>query len=269
MKTPKNYLLRGLLVVFLSVLLVNCSDNENTNDGTSRVIIKMTDNPGDYDHVYVEVLDVLMKSNNNPDEAGWVSVGEVNQGIYDLLELTGGVTALLVDNEIPSGYIGQIRLLLGENNSVVKNGEIFPLNTPSAQQSGLKLQVNQNLTPNVTYNFLIDFDVQQSIVVQAGNSGNYNLRPVLRVTTEAVSGSITGIVLPETVQTLVETTLENAETVSAFTNDEGVFVLHGLPSGTYTLTIIPDAESGLESMVIDGVIVVNGEVTDVGTISLE
>jgi hypothetical protein len=46
-------------------------------------------------------------------------------------------------------------------------------------------KVNQTLVAGVTYDFLLDFDVENSVVVQAGNSGNFNLHPVVRVSTKA------------------------------------------------------------------------------------
>ncbi len=42
-----------------------------------------------------------------------------NQGIYNLLEFVNGQDTLIVDEDIPSGYISQIRLVLGENNTVM------------------------------------------------------------------------------------------------------------------------------------------------------
>ena len=43
----------------------------------------------------------------------------------------------------------------------------------------------------------MDWDVQKSIV-KAGNSGNYNLKPVIRVTAEANSGTISGRIADST-----------------------------------------------------------------------
>ncbi|ESU29161.1 hypothetical protein FLJC2902T_12030 [Flavobacterium limnosediminis JC2902] len=227
----------------------------------------MTDNPGDYDEVNVEVVDVMIKSNSDTGEGGWVSIGNINPGIYDLLELTGGISVILADNEVPSGHLGQMRLILGDENTVVKDGIIYPLRTPSAQQSGLKLQINQTLEPDFTYNFLLDFDVHNSVVVEAGNSGNYNLHPVIRVTTEVASGAIKGTVLPADVPTLASVVV-NGVTVTAETNDIGVFQLNGIPSGTYSVTLTPDAASGLGVLVVDGVVVVNGQITDMGSLTL-
>ncbi len=239
---------------------------QSAPQGTSRVKVHMTDAPGDYDAVFIEVVDVKVKASADAGEEGWVSLGPVTPEIYNLLELTGGVTVMLANYEIQSGFLGQIRLVLGDENTVIKNGVTYELNTPSAQQSGLKLQVNQMLQPNLTYDFLIDFDVEQSIV-EAGGSGNFNLHPVLRVSAMANSGSITGVALVPGFQVLASVQVGN-QTVSAYTNAEGVFHLYGIPAGTYQVTITPDLLSGVGASVVQNVTVTNGNITNMGVISL-
>lgn len=263
-----------ILSIFL-VGLYSCNNssedapiNNIDQDGTSIISIKLVDAPGDYQSVFIDVVDVMIKMNDDSeDDNGWESVG-ANADVYDLLLLTGGLNAVLADDyEVPSGELSQIRLILGENNSVVIDGETFPLNTPSAQQSGLKIKVNQELEPGFTYNFVLDFDVDSSIVV-AGNSGNINLKPVIRASAEFSSGIIQGDVIPFDFQTMISVQVGD-DTISTLTNENGVFVLNGAPAGTYAVTITPDAESGYEGLVLNGIEVVNGEVTDVGTIELE
>lgn len=141
-----------------------------------------------------------------------------------MLDLTGGISALLADNEIPAGYLSQIRLILGENNTIVKNGTTYNLTTPSAQQSGLKVKVNQQLVNNGNYNFLIDFDVDSSIV-EAGNSGNYILKPVLRVSQVEAAGSIRGNITTGPYKA-VASIVANGQTIAAYTNSIGEFVIH-------------------------------------------
>lgn len=183
------------VIALLSFFFTACNDSDDSSQ-TSRMMVRLVDALGDYDEVNVEVLDVLIKATSDTDDSqGWVSIGDkaqVGEGkIVDLLKLTGGVNVLLADNLVPSGNLGQIRLLLGDENSVKLAGATttIPLNTPSAQQSGLKLQVNKILEAGKTYEFLLDFDVEHS-VVKAGNSGIYNLHPVIRVSTKENTGSI-------------------------------------------------------------------------------
>lgn len=258
-------------MTILSVIFIGCNDNNDSSnaDGTSKVMVKLSDAPGDYKEVNVEVKDVLIKNNSSTDDQGWVSIG-INPGVYNLLDLTGGVTALIADNTIPSGNLGQIRLLLGENNTVVLNdGTTHDLKTPSAQQSGLKLKVNQTLLADKTYEFLLDFDVKHSVVVEAGASGIYNLHPVIRVSTKETSGSIKGTISPALVGYQVLASVQvGTTTVSAYANDQGVFQLDGLPVGVYAVTLTPDIESGKAVKTVLEVAVVNGTVTDIGSITL-
>ena len=219
--------------------------------------------------MFVEIVDVMIKrSDDDDDQNGWESLDAINTGVYDLLELTGGINVLLVDGyQIPSGELNQIRLVLGENNSIVIDGETFPLNTPSAQQSGLKIKINETLETNIAYTFLLDFMVDESIVI-AGNSGNINLKPVIRASIEANTGAISGQVLPASVQ--VEITTEVGEdVVSTYTDDEGYFVLVGLEAGVYDVTITPEEASGLDPIIIEGVEVAVGNTTTIETVNLE
>jgi hypothetical protein len=273
MKTLKNL---KLIFPFLFIaLLFSCNNDINTispseGDSSSSISVRLVDEPGDFDHVFIDVVDVMIKYNDDSeDDSGWQSLDPINTGVYDLLELTGGIDVLLVDDyQLPPGTLNQIRLVLGEDNSVVRDGgEPIPLRTPSAQQSGLKLQVNHELEAGFTYNFLLDFNVDESIVV-AGNSDNINLKPVIRVSTDVTSGKIMGTVNPFDFQ-VEASVMVDGETVSAYADETGLFMLNGVPAGTYSVTITPEGDSGYAEAVVDNVEVVNGEVTDIGTVDLE
>ncbi len=263
--------LKLVLLIILTITFFSCSDDDSNNtpsQGTSTISVKLMDRPGDYEHVYVDVVDVRVKVNDASDDDNWVSLEAINTGVYDLLELTGGINVLLVDDfVVPSGTLNQIRLVLGNDNSIVIDGETFPLNTPSAQQSGLKIQVNETLEPNIAYTFLLDFDVDESIVV-AGNSGNINLKPVIRASVEAQSGALSGSITPIDVQTEITAT-NGIETVSSYADVDGNFVLVGLTEGTYTVTITPDPASGLPIQIIEDVEITVGSTTELGVILLE
>lgn len=248
---------------FLALVVIGCSEDEpsgNTKE-PAGITVELTDAPGDYEEVWVEVADVMIKREASEDEeGGWESLEGVRTGTYNLLTLTGGETELLAETEIPAGYLSQMRLILGDNNTIVVDGVSYDLKTPSAQQSGLKLQVGKELEPGIEYNFVMDFDVDES-VVKAGESGNYNLHPVLRLSAVAETGSITGMVHPTNVTALV--VAENGEAkVSAYTNEEGEFKLNGLPGGTYKLTVTPDVESPYNVSVVNNVQVEVGSITE-------
>ncbi len=269
MKILKTCFLLFSLVIFFT--LSNCSSDSSTGngvDGTSFISVRLSDEPGDFDNVFIDVQDVMVKVNDNSEgEGGWQSLGPINAGVYDLLELTGGISVLLVDNfEVPSGMLNQIRLVLGDDNTVVIDGVTHDLQTPSAQQSGLKIKVNETLDPGFTYEFLLDFTVDESIVI-AGDSGNINLKPVIYASAEYASGIIEGMVSPSNIQVVASVEVDG-NIISAYTNEEGVFNLNGVPQGTYDVTITPAEGSGYTYTVIEGVEVINGQYTDIGVINL-
>ncbi|HKO76151.1 MAG TPA: DUF4382 domain-containing protein [Flavobacterium sp.] len=266
-------------MALMSLSLFSCDENDDQDQNTSRLMVRMSDAPGDYDEVNIEVLDVMIKANSDTGDEGWISIGDktqVGEGkIYDLLKLTGGTNIMLTDSLVPSGSLGQIRLLLGDENTVVIDGERFALTTPSAQQSGLKLQVNQTLIGGTTYEFLLDFDVDKSIVTTG--SSKYILKPVIRVSTMEASGIIKGIVSPAVDYQVLASVQQGEIIFSAFvtmddkdgdSNDgDGTFQINGIPSGTYTLTLTPDPTSGKTPITVDNVIVYNGKTTDVGSVT--
>lgn len=263
-----------LLCQFLVLLLVlqGCND-EVVVDNTARIQLKLVDQPGDYLEVNVEIIDIQYTSS---DEEGWNSFTPVSGYPInvDLTELIAGNDLLLVDEIIPSGMLGKIRLILSDNNTlrIEGNDELVHLDTPSAQQSGLKLNLNEELETGFSYTFILDWVVQESIV-KAGNSGRYILKPVIKVNTEVNSGSISGMVVETIEESLVAMenvtvevfTLNDTLVTDTLTDTDGVFLIQGLEGGSYKLKIEVE---GYQEYLSDEIEVTAGEVLEVGTIEL-
>ena len=245
--------------------LTSCSSDDEAT-GVGKLAIRLTDAPGDYDAVNVDIKEVLVhtSSDASEDASGWIAMNDVNGGIYNLLDFSNGVDTLLAaDASLPTGNISQIRLVLGDNNSVVLDGETIPLKTPSAQQSGLKLKVNADLTPGVTYEILLDFDAARS-VVKAGSSGKYNLKPVIRTIVEAQSGAIGGQIMTSGEMPTVLAT-NGVDTLGAIPSVSGEFLIRGASPDTYRVIF----ETSETSVVREGVVVSLGEVNNLGTVEVK
>ena len=257
----------GLLVLLFGFLmlsmLMSCSDNDNAA-GKAHLEVHLTDAPGIYDEVNVDIQDVQVNSQDNAsDDSGWQSL-EIKKGVYNLKELTNGIDTLLGSSDLPAGKIAQLRLILGTNNTVKINGQSFPLTTPSAQQSGLKVQINQELKEGITYKILLDFDAALSVV--ARGNGDFNLKPVIRSITEALDGAIEGTVHPVDANPSVYA-IVGTDTVSTSTDStSGAFMIRGLQAGTYRIVVGQSA--AFQSKEISDVTVTNGQVTNVGVIEL-
>lgn len=266
MKIKDIYLIA--IAIFSIISFISCSESSSKND-TTRIQFILVDEPGDYEEVNIDLIDILINTTENEEES-WESIGNVNTGIYNLIELTGGVEAILADVNLPAGYVNQVRLLLGENNSIKlkDHTDLIPLKTPSAQQSGLKLKLKTELIAGITYSFVLDWDAHKSIV-KAGNSGNYNLKPVIRVTTEAISGAISGTIIPDSIPTMVKAYIPlQTDTLTTLSN-QGDFFIHGVHEGMYDLLFIPDTSSIYKNTKLSNIEVVTGINTDVGSIVLD
>jgi len=221
-----------LLLVLLPFILAACNKFDNTSD-TAKIRFLLTDAPGYFQEVNIDVLSIKVIINDSIYEL------ETNQGIYNLLEFVNGKDTVLVTDEIPSGMLSQIRLVLGENNTVMVDSVVYNLKTPSAQQSGLKLLVNTEIFNGITYTYIIDFDAAKSIV-KTGN-GKYILKPVIRVFTEAVTGSIKGVVQPVIARPTILAIGPSDDTTAVFTDTiTGQYMIRGLAAGLYDLKFHPD-----------------------------
>jgi hypothetical protein len=172
----------------LGTLLAACGSGTATNSATMKVSLVDAPSSG-YLEVNVDVQTVEIAGSGD-----WVVLGHPNR-VVNLLALTGGVAETLVDGAtLPAGHYGQMRLVLGPNNTVkLLDGSVQPLKVPSGQQSGVKLTVNFDVQAGTTADVFIDFDAHRSIFVhEAGNSGKYLLRPTVRAFDRMVTGSISG-----------------------------------------------------------------------------
>ncbi|WP_373520722.1 DUF4382 domain-containing protein [Aquiflexum sp.] len=268
MKNQINSLFMGLAVLFLTVSCDMQNKQITSPDGNAKVNVYLIDAPANYDEVWVEVLavEILPKGGSEENGSSWINLAhESEDQKINLLSLVGGNSAHLGEIEVPAGEISQIRLLLGDDNYIIKDGQRIDLSTPSAQQSGLKLKIDKPLNPGISYDLIIDFDASQSIV-RAGNSGQYILKPVLRVVAEE-SSTIEGTILPLEAGPVEVTAVLGDETLGTYTDESGKFVLRGLKTGSYILEIVPN-ESYL-GVTLEAVETETGKVTLIDPIQLE
>jgi len=226
---------------FLSLIslfvFISCK-KDSGSDGKARLQVYLTDDPGDYEAVYIDVKDVQINVTGDSSR-GWQSLQGVNAGTYDLLKLVNDEDTILADAEIPSGKLHQIRLVLGTENYVkIKNTtSLIKLETPSAQQSGLKLNIQYEVTNDRLYMIVLDFDVAKSIVKTGNNK--YILKPTIRAILNAVGGTLKGVVMPKDFQTAVYA-VQGVDTVATtYTGITGGYIIKGLPAGTYNVFYRP------------------------------
>ncbi|MHA6248581.1 DUF4382 domain-containing protein [Pontibacter sp. CAU 1760] len=257
----KKYILPCLLTGLIG--FASCDNDKDMNTGTAKMEVRMTDAPGDYAEVNVDIKSVQI--HKDAGDNNWITLDEIHPGVYNLLDFANGRDTLLASANLPAGRISQIRLILGENNSLkLKNGTVTPLKTPSGQSSGVKLQLNADLEQDVTYVVLLDFDAAKSVV--AKGNGQYNLKPVVRTITQAIAGGIKGKVTPATYKPGIYVISAANDTIGGYANTNGDFLIKGVKAGTYEVKFY--TENGAHDKTVENVSVTQNQIKDLGTVEL-
>ncbi|WP_170864313.1 DUF4382 domain-containing protein [Fodinibius roseus] len=249
-----NRIIQSIFVFGAVILLaVSCQDVDfnGPKHGKAHMNVKLTDAPGDYQEVNVEVQALRIHYTPfsddtvdvDPDKDGkWIEL-PVDPMTINLLELTNGVDTLLSSADLDPGRYRELRLILGHDNTVMVDDMLHDLKVPSGQQSGYKIKFKTELEAGEELDVIIDFDASRS-VHKAGRSGKYILKPVLKAFVEsgekAEAGSISGTVEPVDARPTVFA-VAGSDTISSTHADttDGGFMLRGLEEGLYDLVIEP------------------------------
>lgn len=260
----------GIAVVAMAALLpllAGCSDDKSTGPGFGTMNVRMTDDPGDFQHVNLVVTEVsarLASADTTGDDStsAW-TVLTTTPATYDLMALQNGMFATIATGNVPAGRYTQVRLKIGTGSTVVVDGTSHPLEVPSGEQSGLKLVGAFDVPVNGVLDIALDFDASRSIVLTG--SGDYMLKPVIKVLSTRAAGAITGQLAPAVPATVWA--LQAPDTLgSARTAADGHFTLSVLASGVYQVRVEPD--STYRDTTLTGVVVSAGTTANLGTINL-
>lgn len=258
-------ILPSLAIAFMVVAGVSCNSNEQ--GGNAQLKFSLTDAPStEYTAVNLDVKSIEVGVGDTTN-INWVTLDLLQPGVYNLLDYRNGKTVLLANEQFPAGTISQVRLILGSNNTVVKDGVEYPLTTPSAQQSGIKFNLHQNLEADMMYSFVIDFDASRS-VVETGN-GKFLLKPVIRAFAETYGATLRGYALPAEAKPYVQI-IQGTDTLAALPDLDGKFLFPGIKGGIYKVNVVAnDTLNAYRDTTFLTAPLVEGQVTDLGTIILK
>jgi hypothetical protein len=250
-------------IIVVSAIILSLSSCTTDPVKNATFSVRLTDAPANFQQVLIDIQSAQINVAAIGTTDNWISL-PIRSGIYNLLDFRNGMDTLLSKTELPPGQITQMRLVLGSNNQVKINDQLYTLDTPSAMQSGLKFNINTILTEGVDYQLWIDFDAARSIV--AKGNGGFNLKPVIRTFTKATSGAIKGVVSPVAAAPYV-TAIAGGDTIGTIAGTDGKFLLRGIAAGTYKVVFQPVLPYANKT--VDNVLVTSGQVTDMGTVTFQ
>lgn len=250
-----------LLAFTVAVAVVGCSNNSTDPSQNGTLKIRLTDAPGVYDAVNLTFSEISAHLDSQ-----WVTVRSEPITV-NLLEWANGKSLEIGSADVPAGRYTQIRIKI-DSAEIVVDGISNQLEVPSGAQTGLKLGPAFTIAAGSTYELVIDFDAQRSIVTTGppSNPRGYKLKPRLRVIAMAVTGSISGTVTnfanAPTAYALAES---DTVTSTLVDRDTGQFSLAFLPEGIYSVAIQDTVGLSAEQ---NGLQVIAGRNLEIGSITL-
>lgn len=256
------------ILILASALLVGaCKKGETPSAGDFKV--RMTDAPGDYEALMVEVEAVEVYSEN----AGWIMLNNESQ-LISVLDLTNGAeTQLAFKQNVEVGTYSKLRLKFGDENKLTVKSTIelggvldvtlLELDLGLEGPNEIEIAINEQVSASGGADILIDFDVARSIVKQGEE---YVLKPLITEIKNEKTG-LKGEVSGAAGAALILT--NGSDSTSAYTNVQGEFLFRGIQPGTYSLTAYPEQKDGEPRMAekrIEGVLVKEGRIESAGTI---
>ncbi|HZY10294.1 MAG TPA: DUF4382 domain-containing protein [Bacteroidota bacterium] len=264
----KNFVVLGLILI--TIVSFSSCNRETTNqpeDGMGMLEIRMIDMPASYDEVNIVIDSVQAHIATSDSMSGWYTLNRI-PATYNLLMLVNGANAVIGSTQLPVGRYSQIRLFIGEGSNVVVDGDSVPLTTPSGMQSGIKLNVDAVIEPDILYTLTLDFDANRSIV-KTGSPTNpkYILKPVIRTVATGTTGIISGVISPSATRPSVWA-FTATDTASTFADTSGGFKLVYLNPNTYSVYITP-SDTAFQDTTILNVSVSASATTYLDTIILQ
>jgi hypothetical protein len=286
MKTNKIFL--GLASAVIAMVLVFSACTKSGVNGNASVAVFLTDGPGDFDAVNIDIQKVEVKvdkdeqhkrdDNRNrldddkddhlkrKDDFGeWIDLNFAPK-VIDVLSLRNGIETQLGTANIDAGTVRKIRITLGTKNTVVKAGVTHDLLLDSQTSNFLYVNLFEDHRERGNRNDVkvwVDFDIASSIVEA---NRKFYLKPVLRPFCNANFGEIEGKVLPLDAKAVVRVSNRAGFNAVALPSRDGSFKVRGLTDGTYTVTVEGIAPYIMQT--INNVVVKKGENTKIRAITL-
>lgn len=262
MKTTFNRLSLAATSVIAAATLVACGGGGGDSAAPApapapamgTISAAITDAPAcgfDAVNVTVSKFRVHKSSTASETDSGWSEIVLSPAKKINLLNLVNGSLDVLGTTSLEAGTYTQVRLVLDPNtgnglaNSVIPTGTTAEqsLDTPSAVQSGLKLNANFEVLAGQKTDLVLDFDACKSVLTK-GN-GKYALKPVIKMIPTVLNG-ISGYVAPSLLASGVMVSAQQGGNIIASTVPNattGEFFLARLPVGNYDVVVTANGQA--------------------------
>ncbi len=251
----------------------------DTSNQQSSMKVRMTDNPGNFKALDVEITSV---SAFNSTTNEWIEL-EGDAQTVSVLELTNGdEQEIASETNIDAGLYTMIKIDFSQNNKLTLNstasagllGSVINVSVNAGSTTTVNesviVNINQEVSSNTSASLLLDFNVVNSVMQDSNDE--FFLDPSITLIEDEETGVMGSIENDTRAAITFQSTTSSSTSFSGFTNEDGEFMLRGMIDGEYTVTINPDQDedSSLNaSYNVSNVTVVDGRITNMGELDLQ
>jgi hypothetical protein len=238
-----------LLFIIAAAVSFTACNKSSDNNGTGQLVVKVTDGPFPADMVEsatvtITKVEARRVGDGIPDGNPFIVLME-DTVTFDLLDLRNGITAEMLDIQVPAGSYDLVRLYVEEAGLKIKDGDSFDVKVPSGQQTGIKIFIEPaiTVTGGLSAELLLDFDLSRSFVVRGNFDSPHGIngfifKPVIRAVNSSTAGRIIGMVTDTSKVKIANAKVwveQDTVVATSLTDTLGHYGIIGLPAGKYSV----------------------------------
>ncbi|MDX5338829.1 MAG: DUF4382 domain-containing protein [Cyclobacteriaceae bacterium] len=256
-------------LLYFSLFFIGIAFSCTGPDESPKALVNifLIDAPAQWDSVVVEIQGVELEFVPNGREGSIESIYfpyELEDKEIDVSRLVGGTVLQVGREEMNLGTITGAKLRIGTKNTLFQGDKGYPLALPQGQTE-YSAPIHVDLLPGISYDLIVDFDLEKSIKQTGSSPLTFDFNPTIRITSDIGNGDIQGTISPTTLSPAIFA-IRGTDSISTHMNSSGTFLFR-VPAGTYNLYIDPK-NSGYNPSSIQNVVVEEKKRTNLDRITL-
>lgn len=234
-------ILIGWLVGFAS-----CEDQSKAPGALLNLVL--VDAPPAFDSVFIEILGVDARVLIADSEQSFFIPYDLGDKQIKISDLVGGNVLLLGREVLPAGQLIGLDLRLGNNHQLWEDETAYPIPLASGRDPFVSIQASETLESGLSYDLILDFDLQRSIQTVSQTPLGLELTPTVQLIRPGEMGQLQGSIQGNFRPAFYA--IREGDSLSTQTNSSGSFLFRLAP-GRYSLYADPKNENFLPVILPD------------------
>ena len=170
----KTKLLFALLTLTFMGIFYASTQGTGNSTATTAFKVNLASNPFAVEEVNIDIKEVRINYTDNPTE--WIVV-PTEPGVYQASDLKKRLVTI-ASGVVQAKTLGEVRLILGTNNSLKVGNEVYPLAITRELENGLGIKTGRDLKTGTDE---VTVDINAALSIHQDENGTYMMKPVLKL----------------------------------------------------------------------------------------